>query len=91
MQSPPDRIIMGPGGAALRVFEPATHQNGKATNGATIGKAGPAVSNLPGTAYTPEPVRWLFGWLAGTRQAPPAGWCPWRRENDGGGSPWRQS
>jgi putative DNA primase/helicase len=59
----PDKIVVGPGGSALRIFEPA--RNGHGSNGAAPIKAGPSVSILPATAYTPEAVRWLMdGYLA---------------------------
>ena len=67
---------------APRVFEPANHQHGEGTNGETIA-TGHAVSIMPATAYTPEPVSWLLGGLACARKTPPAGWRSWHgQDND---------
>jgi hypothetical protein len=56
------KIILGPGGTPFIVLGDSTpHVDGK------NGKADrePTVTLLPASAYTPEPVRWLWdGWLA---------------------------
>jgi putative DNA primase/helicase len=58
------RVIVGPGGTPFAVLgDDAPRVNGKdGRHGKDIATS---VSILPGTAYTPEPVRWLWeGWLA---------------------------
>jgi putative DNA primase/helicase len=58
------KIIVGPGGTPFTVLGgDMPHVNGNGRNGKA--DIGPVVSILPGTAYTPEAVRWLWdGWLA---------------------------
>ena len=55
-------ILKARGAAGLRIaFDHALKMNGHSQNGHTS----PAVSILPATAYSPEPIRWLWeGWLA---------------------------
>jgi putative DNA primase/helicase len=58
------KIILGRGGTPFFVLgDGAPHADGNAKNAKA--DHAPAVSIMPATAYTPEPVRWLWdGWLA---------------------------
>jgi putative DNA primase/helicase len=56
------RSVIGPGGGRFDVYEPTvTHLNGAARSA----PPSPSVEILPATAFTVEPIRWIWdGWLA---------------------------
>jgi putative DNA primase/helicase len=60
------KIILGAGGTPFAVLDDSVpHLNGSAGKNGKSDRLGPSVTILPATAFTPEPVRWLWeGWLA---------------------------